>query len=535
MADCTQKFINYLVDQTPHFAPEILKSFHPMSGTWLGKVATRTWPSFMGNIQTYDKFEQVFPNPVRQWVPKEYEACEGNPCDPDADKIGWGNSRYTVAKETRHWETALLCFDQIRDVSHAKEHLNQIITDILAPATDTIMSYYMKKRACQHAKRKYIAGNAMTEFEYNWVVVGDDEVYIDTNADPNAVYKMSPQLLQRVVTPLRLEGYFKEKVLADFPGLFELITDDQTIWELIHQTNTGTANLGAQWQYEEWGAASDYWKYGLSGRVGNFALSVDPFPLRFTYVGRSGIYYRYRVILPYRNVDASTTDGTENWSSGAGLRMEPNPKFDEADFQFSIVWNRGAGVVLVANAESVHPQMPFMARDLAGKMYFANTELGCENIRKNKGKFYGDFELAWKPEHPEWSVLFFHAREPACVPNIEKCYPYLAADEVQYYSSENEECDLWWGGLEECEEGEGIRIPNGGIVVNGVPVTYSKYGTCESSVAAMAAHLNADPITSLLGTWSADDMNGDGVDDLVLSDPITTDIDVTIECCSLAT
>jgi len=536
MADCTQVFSNFLVDQTPHFAPDILRAFHPMSGTWLSKVKTKSWPSFMGNTQYFDKFEQVFANPTRQWTPKEYEECEGTPCDPNPDKIGWGNSRYVVFKETRSIETKLLCFDQIRDVSHAKEHVAQIISDILRPATDTIMSYYMKKRAATHAKRKIVAGSAMSTFTFDWVLSGDDEIYIDADVAPDDVYKITPQLLQRQVMPLTLEGYMENRVLGnDFPRLMELITDMETTWELDKQANTvatGSVGLNALWRYTDWTTANQYWKYGFSGQLGNYAVSVDPFALRFQYYGKNQDgTYRYQVILPYRNVTAEDTDGTEQWKEGHGLRMEPNPDYETAQFQFSYIWHRGAGVAYVADAESVHPEMPFMARDLAGKWYFSNTELGCENVRKNKGKFWADFELAWKAEHPEWSVLFFHKREPACVPDV---YPCVDDPEytTQYYDSENDECDLWWDAGEDCERDEGIQILDGGITVDGFPLAFG--GTnCVATVALLAAALAADPVTAALGTWESDDMDGDKVDELVLRDPTVSDVDVTITCCEL--
>jgi len=506
-----------------------------MSGTWLGKVSTETWPSFKGNEQYYDKFEQVYVNPTRQWVPKEYLECEGNPCDPEADEIGWGNSRYKVYKETRSIETAMLCFEQIRDVSHAKEHVAQIIDEILRKATDVIMSYYLKKRAATHAKRKIVAHPTMPTFTFSWVLSGDNEIYIDTDVDPasNGVQKISPQLLQRLVMPLTQEGYFEQRTFGDeFPRLLELITDMETTWELDKQANTGgTSVLNTYWRYQDWTQANNYWKYGLSGQLGNYTVSVDPAAMRFHYVGdQGGGVHRYQLVLPYRNMAADVTDGTVQWQSGNGLRMEVNPDYELALYQFSYVWHRKAGACMVADAESVHPQMPFMARDLAGKWQFANKELGCENYRGNKGKFFADFELAWKATHPEWSVLIFHARDAACVPDVYPCnddpgYP------TQYYDSANDACDLWWDGGEDCDERQGILIEDGNIEVDGHPLAFG--GTdCIETMELLATALNANAITAALGTWDADDMDDDGYDELVLLDPTVDTVDVVITCCT---
>ncbi len=535
MQDCTRKFVNYLVDQTPHFQDEVIKAFHPMSGTWLGKVQTQSWSNFQGTVQYFDKYEQVFPNPLKAWQAKDIAACSGTPCDVEASRIGWGWSRYSVYKEISSWESALLCFDQIRDVSHARDHLDQIINNILRPATDIIMSYYMKKRAAMHAKTKKICNPTLTDFTFEWVESGDDgEIYIDTNADPTTVYKLSPQALQRMVMPMTLQGYMDTNVLGkDFPRLIELITGMETTWELMRQANSdSTTPLSSYWRYTDWTDANNYWRYGFSGQLGNYAISVDPFELRFNYVGKIGANYRYQVVLPYRNVSAEDDDGTENWQTGAGLRMEPNPDYEKAQYAFTYIWHRAAGTCMVADATSVHPDMPFMARDLAGKWQFVTHDLGCPNYKQNKGLFYADFELAWKPSQPELSAIFFHKREPACVPEIETCNDD-PGHPTQYYDSANERCDLYWD-LGDCEEGEGIEIENGDITVNGQPLSFGGTG-CVADLDALVAALNANAYTSALGTWEASDPDGDSEDELVLTNPTADDVDVVITCCTRPT
>lgn len=537
MADCTNQFINYLVDQTPHFDKDIVRDINPTSGTWIGKIETRTWPSFMGNSHNFDRFTNVFPNPTREWTPKEYEACEGNPCDPVADEIGWGTVRQYYYKETRSIQTPLICFDQIRDVSHAKEHTAHIISDILRPASKTIMDYYLKKRSTQHAGTKWVAADGppvMPSFTFTWVVVSDNEIYIDTNVAPASMCKLAPQMLQRRVTPLTLKGYMESKVFDSFPRLIELITDIETVWDLDKQMNssTGAQALSAFWRYQDWQTANNYWKYGFSGQLGNYAVSADPFPLRFNYVGLqlSGLY-RYQLVLPYVNVDASTAAVYEGASfvSGTGLRMVENADFQNALYQFSVLHHRKAGILYVADAESVNPEMPFMSRNLAGEWKFANTELGCENIRHNKGKFYADFELAFKPEHPEWEEVIFHLREPACVPCVETCsddpgYP------TQTYNSANDLCEQGpWETAEACVEGTpayliaASSVDLDSVTIGGIPIAHAAIGP-SASYAALATLLNADAVLGLLGTWEG------SVAGLVLTNPTQNDVEVTIIC-----
>ena len=539
MSDCTTNFVNYLVDQTPHFDADVIRDINPTNGTWLGKVQTKTWPSYMGNQHYFDRFTNVFANPTREWVPKEYDACEGNPCDPAADEIGWGNARQYYFKETRSIQTPLLCFDQIRDVSHAKEHTAQIIGEILRPATDTIMSYYIKKRAAEHAGKKWVANDTMDDFTYEWVVVSENEVYINCSADPDDVFKLAPQMLQRRVQPLTLKGYMNNKVFEGFPNLIELITDVETTWDLDKQANTAAAGgtgLNTYWRFQDWTTANQYWRYGFGGQLGNYTVSCDPFALRFNYVqdlgaGVGANRYQYQVVLPYKNVDASSAvyEGA-SFVSGTGLRMVPNEDFENAQFQFSYLHHRMAGALYVADATPVNPNMPFSSRNLAGKWQFANKELGCENIRGNKGKFFADFELAWKPEHPEWEELIFAKREPACVPEVEPCnedpgYP------TQDYNSANDECDEGpWGAGEECREGQGIQVT--AVTISDIPITLADATmACAADMDAIAVLLNADAAASLMGTWDVETVLK--VDYLILTNPTVHDVDVTIECCSI--
>lgn len=533
MSDCTQQFVNYLVDQTPHFDTDIIRDLSPQTGTWIGRLETGTWESFMGNTHYFDRFTQVFANPTRQWTAKEYEACTGNPCDPSADEICWGNVRQSYFKETRSIETQLLCFDQIRDVSHAKEHASQIVEDILRPATDTIMSYYMKKRSAEHAGKKWMANDTMDDFTYEWVVVGDDEVYIKSDADPTDIFKLAPQMLQRRVTPLTLKGYMQQRVFEGFPNLIELITDTETVWDLDKQANTGTVNLAQYWRYQDWAQANAYWKYGFGGQLGNYAVAVDPFALRFNYnpadTGDLTLPYRYDLVLPYKNVDAGTQvyEGA-SFESGTGLRMVENEDYELAQYQFSFIHHRRSARVFVADAAQINPNMPFGSRNLAGQWQFANTELGCENIRKNKGKFYADFELAFKPTHPAWEELIFHKREPACVPEVETCNDDPGYPE-QSYNSACDPCDEGpWGPTEPCEEGEGLALT--AVTISGIPIALdaTTFGedNCFESCDTLTTAMNADPTLSLMGTWDCDSDNA-----VILTDPTVHGVSVTVVCC----
>jgi hypothetical protein len=72
--------------------------------------------------------------------------------------------------------------------------------------------------------------------------------------------------------------------------------------------------------------------------------------------------------------------------------------------------------------------MPFMVRDYGGRWKFATNDLGADcagkpidNSRGNKGKFIADFQLAVKPEHPEWLEAIFHKVDRGCIEIIPVC------------------------------------------------------------------------------------------------------------------
>ena len=68
--------------------------------------------------------------------------CTGSPCDPTEHCIGWGADRLTYFAEQQTWGTPLLCYDQDMHITHAEQHIAQIISEILRPATTAISSNF---------------------------------------------------------------------------------------------------------------------------------------------------------------------------------------------------------------------------------------------------------------------------------------------------------------------------------------------------------------------------------------------------------
>lgn len=462
--NCTQ-FTQLLVDQTPVYDKLILADIRPTDG-WIGHVSTGRFPAFSDSQLVLDRFNHVFPDTTYQWnrvtsqqslTTEGQEGCGDTsggygPCDPTEHCIGWGNTRVTYYLEKQSWQTPLLCFDQMMHVTHAKEHFRQIISDILKPATSAIMSGFLRKRAEVHAGRKWVADANMTQYTGTWSsnANGQEIYYTITSTAGAAVMptsKLTPQMLQRRVHPLMLSGYMGKQPFKDMPPLIELVTDMETTWDLDKQAGSAstlqladgtTANytLPQQWRFTDWSEANKYWKYGFQGQLGNYAIRVDPTPLRFVYIGNpTATSRRFQLLLPYQNVAATN-----------GLRSSVNDDYQNAPYQISIIWHRQALQILVSDSSPVNPEMPFSARDFGGKWQFVmdnlgacpNTGIAIDNRRRNKGQFIADFKLAAKPMYTEFCEAIFHLREPACVNTIDICSAQSYS--AQSYDSCNDTC-----------------------------------------------------------------------------------------------
>ena len=452
MSTCSPTaFTNFLVNQQPHYDKLILESIRPQDG-WIGHVSTGPFEAGVGTTLYQDRLERAYPDVTQQWNSPAYANCTGTPCDPTENRIGYGSTRRDYSVETQSWSTDLFCYDQMIPISHAKQQFRQIISKILRPATQTIQSQFLRKRALYWADKKWVANANMSEFAYIWLLNGTSEAFLLTNQMPTS--KLTPQMLQRQVQPLIGQGYFGENPYSgqDMLPLIELVTDMDTTWELDHLGGStgvgGTPNIASNWRFQQWDAASKYWRYGLTGQLGNFAVRVDPEALRFNYVGASGnatYPYKFQVVLPYKNVASSGAGGA------AGIKSIPTPDYFVAQYRMSFIWHKKTMEVLTQQSPVINSEMPFMTRDFGGKWFFAMDNLTCgvdvngnpiavDNSRRNKGMFKADFRLAIRPLYTEFAQAIFHKGEPQCVTVIAPCNtdPGYA---TQSYGSSNDQCD----------------------------------------------------------------------------------------------
>jgi len=437
-----------------------MEDIRPTDG-WIHNVSTGTTPMGTPVELTQDRFRSVWPNTTKTWtkVLANGPGCTGPYCDPTEHQIGWGADRLTYFAEQQTWGTPLLCYDQDMHITHAEQHLSQIINEILRPATTAIASNFLRKRTLLWSKQKNMANRNMTQFTYQWTlggVNGDDEIYFDTNAAPTNIFHLVPQMLQNRFSPLMRRGYAGKNPFKETSPFIELVTDMDTCWfldKLGGQIGVGGGDLpntSSNWRFTEWGAANAYWRYGFSGQIGNYMVRVDEMGLRFNYVtdlgpsanGGNGNRYRYQIVLPYVNGITTGAGGS------AGLGSDENPAFDRAQFTLSFISHKKGMELLVPDARPLNPEMPFGHRDFGGKWRFAMHDLGEDssgrtitNKWENKGQFIAWFKYYVRPLHYEFMEAFFHKREQFCIPELNTCSPdpgYPAQD----YSSTLPSCPV---------------------------------------------------------------------------------------------
>lgn len=500
IVSCRQ-FANFLDTQSPFYDKLIIRDIRP-EDSLIGEVETGAFDAYTETTHTRDRFKSVFPNLTKRWVNRGPavnfpNSCLTTPCDPKEYRIGWGYDRITYGLQQASWQTDLICFDQTMHMTKAREHFAQIISDILRPATTWINSHKIRtEMATLDSSRHWVANAAMEQFSATWTVVGDEQIYLDLSAPlAGNIRKLTPQMLQRRVHPLWALGYMGKKPFSDMPPLIKLLTDMETVWDLDKQASAGataTSGIQTQWRFMDWGPANRYWKYAVTGQLGNYATRADMFPLRFNRLSAT----RFQLVLPYKNVSATV-----------GIGSTINEDFENAQYQITLIWHPRAMVARTLEPSPVNPQLPFSSRNFGGTWKWVMNNLGAdangcviENKRGNKGQFIADFAMAFEPQYVELAEAILHKREPSCVYEIDTCnadpgYP------SQDYNSENETCPQDYP-TSDCLTFTPVADDSGHYVVtantiacNGVPMVHVKVDA--TTLAGVAAGM-----PTILGTWS---------------------------------
>lgn len=492
--NCAQ-FTDYLVRKSEHLDEDLIRSMHPVDDTWIGHVSTGHFNSQDGVEHTFDRLENVFPNLAVCWKDRAVASCVGKPCDPDETKIGIGFTRDSYRLQGVSYATDLFCFDQILSADKAKAQFAHIVRT-LRRATTIINSHRLRTEGFRISKIKWVTANGLTKLTTATWNANCTELTV--NQLPTS--KMSARHLQRRVSPQIRNGALGEDINRGSQPMLEFVSDMESVWDMIE----GSSELSDHWRFKDFDSAGDFYKYGWTGKLGNYGLRADPAELRFNLKSTNADgTFTLQLVFPYVNQAATE-----------GIKEEVNEDYDNAHYAIQLIWHRMAMKSLVRDTTAINPEMPFAARDFGGRWQFVLDNLTCgvdvngnpiavDNKRRNKGQFIADWEYATQSSHPELAESFLTLREPACIVDIPICaapngYP------TQNYSSANALC------LE------------GASVLTFTPTlssTTSRYEIAENSItcnddqtfhsavsaatlSALAAALNGDSDTSVLGTWS---------------------------------
>lgn len=476
-------FAQYLIRKAEHLDMELLRTVLPTDGL-VNMVETGPFPAYDGVSHEYDRLERTVPDLIGAWDRVVSSGCVGTPCDPSETKIGFGSTRHSYFLEQRSFGTDLFCFDLIMTADRAKEQFAQLI-DILKEATIMIGSDWIRRSLINVAGRKWVASASMAEITYTW---NADNSEITVSALPTS--KLTAPMLERRVQPQISLGAMGNRPQGT-PMLLELVTDMDTLYSL----EQGNAATNQFWRFTSFDDSNKkFYELGWAGKIGNYAVRVDLFPARFMVKEGGGGLVLTRV-FPFITVAATL-----------GVKSIPNPDYDRAPYQFTLIHSRKSMKHLTLSSEAVNPQMPFLKRDFAGKWMFVQNNIagenGCaiDNSRMNKGKFIADYKFSAKPWHTEWEESILHLREPFCVTTVGLCDTSLTSSyPTGSYDSANALCTRVFVFTPTLNGSNIYQVLADTITCNGQAIDHAAI-TTPTTLALLVTALNT--VASSMGVWA---------------------------------
>lgn len=453
----------------------------------------------------------MFPQ-LGNWTDVQAASCVGQPCDKTETKVGLGFTRDSYKLQEKSYATDLFCWDLILSADRATQQFAHFVK-VLRRISTIVWSDRFRKEAIRIAKFRWVlANNTMIAVNATWNAAQTQltltpAVSGQTFPTGGITSQLTARHLQRRVDPQIRSGAEGPTINKNMQPMLELVSDMQTVWNLVE----GDPQLTDHWRFQLFAEAAKYYKYGWTGSVGNFGLRSDAYQLRFDIVSASATSIVMNVIYPYTNVAATE-----------GIKEDVNADFDNARVYTTYIWHRKAMTSLVRDAKAINPEMPFAARDFAGKWQFVMDNLTCgtmdvidqatgltktvpipvANERRNKGKFITDFGGAIQAEYPELAEVIFALGAPACVVDAPVC-PADPGYPAQNYSSANAPCatsaiTIVQTPILNVTTGT-YEIPMNSVLCNGIQVVHDAV-TGTSTVAALVVQLNT--VLSGLGTWT---------------------------------
>jgi hypothetical protein len=476
-------FSTFILNRTEFINEVALRDIVPQQA-YVGDVEEGTWPAFMGATRITDRIHYVAPDLRQAWQPVAVANCETSPCDPTRIEIGYGMSRTNTALERIGYKSSLICFDQLMTMTRARDFANTF-PDLLRMATLDVIANFRRIKTAELAGTKVLADVSMTPFTFT---PSADWATMTTSGEPTSI--LMPSMLQRLWGPLIQNGAAGPNGWAN-PAVFKLITDYDTLYGFAHGSGTWAGNTSG-WRFTEFEVANELWsKYGLSGKVGQYMVKVDPTPLRFNRTA-ANTFVR---VWPRKTENATV-----------GIKSAYDLAFENAGYQFSVVKHKMAWEHLTL-VQGALPNMAFQTRSLSGQWRWANRDLGAnycgepiDNSDGTKGRWQNDFIFAAEPKHVEWDVLIFHKRTPICITIADRCAP-APAEYTAATSSSNTPCPIVFTFAATVDDDDTYSIAANSITCGGVTLTHAAI-TGEETVADVASALNGLGGTAALGVWS---------------------------------
>lgn len=440
--DCS-KYFDYLADRTPHWTEEILRDWFPIDDAWIGQIQSQPWGAFTGTTHIRDRMHMAAPDLTQGWTQFDTEsmltnhglgdattACLENPCSPPEICVGWGITRSTFDRWRTSYSTLPFCFDTINTRAMAKDQVGQIYTG-LKDISQMVQADRHRYASAFFIDNIHLAGSALASVAVTAATFTGACTTMNLGGTPAAIgltSELTVNYLQRFYEPLQSEGYFKSKYVPN--GVFKLITDPITSQQLTN----GNPALQQYFRFTDFQKGGELFKYGMSNGVGNFGITWDKFPMRFYFDSNAVIFRR---VWPFINVAAGATGPNGEPGPSMGLKKIPNRQYQLAPYQLSQIWHPEALKRYTVSLASVHPEMPFLTRDLMGKWNFvggnkdamfmvtdpedSTTTCTIDNKRHNRGAWWCDHEDGMEMQRPEIVRQILHLREPGCVANQVPC------------------------------------------------------------------------------------------------------------------
>lgn len=429
--NCSQ-FSSYLSRRTPNFLKEFVEDLYPRDMLYSTLYPFQPWPSFHGTELTWDRIHVNMPNDLGDWEQMRSEDCLINVCNPEPRQIDWGATRNVFGKFRRRWKTRVLCMDQLRHVEEAKQQLRDIYKG-LSKVPEYVKAEFLKYQCTAGSNFIYSCGQGLASVAVTSSMFTGGLATLNMGSDANLpTSKLNMNYLQQYIPQLQYQGYFDGQFTPT--GKIQCITDMQTCIELNNQ-NPALAGMYQSADFEKGGL---YFKYGAMMGCGNVLFDIATYPARF-YRTSTGLLTR---VMPFQNSETTV-----------GNQPVLDSQYLNAPYQLSHVPHRSAREIYRGEIPELGGETKFGRRDLWGKWNWCNdaalvnvidpnsgTQCTLDNVARNMGYFWADFEAGVQNVRPELELMILHQRESTPVADTPRAAgaattPVLVAQSLLPYNA----------------------------------------------------------------------------------------------------